>query len=477
MESESSLVLPWHWVIEALAGFKEITLPTLQALIDASLLTHHDFSETTKDLIALKCLEELYPSSSSSTTTLEELDYSLSSQDVLLQILHQVSLSNLRTSGPELFKWDFNRFIAHKRADNVKCQLEKLKESILDGTLPLNDHLKERSGLFQTNRAHTGKCYGYSTYAQDSGEKENSVSLISEDNNCLSSKRNRVYSANEHEPDLHLKGSNLSQKTVSSDKSQDDTSVYQCENLNLVIKRRKKDSHDKKFNKGSQLLVSEATSVPLLVPESCIGMLTNIYPRHPSGVEPCRNKLIDEANDTVHVEPIPTNDDGNADKVQHMTNESQPKQKEPNVASFKGSQKPAASDKAVVDTVNDCGAELSSDSDVYYNEKIDLTAIKDEFLSSQHASGQDLPAMTESRGQNLCSKCNEAGQLLVCTTCPLMLHKNCLGDSAQLDAKGNFLCPFCKYSHAISEYLEAKKISSSARKELAIFNSKGSIEN
>lgn len=207
-------------------------------------------------------------------------------------------------------------------------------------------------------------------------------------------------------------------------------------------------------------------------------MQTNIYPLHTSGVVLCGNKLIDEANDTVHVEPIPTND-GNADKVQHMTNESQPKQKEPNVASLNGLQKPIASDKALVDTVFDCGAELSSDSDVYYNEKIDLTAKKDEFLSSQHAFGQDLPAMTESRGQNLCSKCNEAGQLLVCktTSCSFMVHKNCLGDSAQLDAKGNFLCPFCKYSHAISEYLEAKKISSSARKELAIFTSKGSIGN
>jgi len=402
----------------------------------------------------------------------------------------------------------------------------------LDGTLPLNDHLKERSGLFQT-----GKCDGNSTYAEeDTGEKENSASLILEDgnqslkerlpdNNCLSSKRNRVYSANEdqvcmnecdgsledihnrgtasnlghssgqnedfldesgipfnvtsthqqktsgskprseHEPDLHLKGSNGSQKTVSSDKSQDDagidcgiqisgdTAVYQGENLNLVRKKRRKESLDKKCNKRGQLLVSEATSIPILAPESCIAMKTN---------------------DTVHVEPIPTND-GNADKVQHMTNESQPKQKEPNVASLNRSQKPVASDKAVVDTVNDCGAELSSDSDVYYNDRIDLTAKKDEFLSSQHASGQDLPAMTESRGQNLCSKCNEAGQLLVCrtTTCSLMLHENCLGDSAQLDAKGNFLCPFCGYSHAISEYLEAKKLSSLARKELAIFISKG----
>lgn len=376
----------------------------------------------------------------------------------------------------------------------------------MDGTLPLNDHLKERSGLFQTNRAHTGKCDGNSTYAQDRGEKEYIHNRGTASNLGHSGCQNEDFlhesgipfnatlthqqktsgskPPSQHEPDLHLKGSNGSQKTVSRDKSQDDagndcgmqisgdTAVYQCENLNLVMKRRKKESLDNKCNKGSQLLVSEATSVPLLVPESCIGMQTNIYPRHTSGVEPCRNKLIDEANDTVHVVPIPTND-GNADKVQHMTNESQPKQKEPNVASLNDSQKPVASDKAVVDAVNDCGAELSSDSDVYYNEKIDLTAKKDEFLSSQHASGQDLPAMTESRGQNLCSKCNEAGQLLVCTTCPLMLHKNCLGDSAQLDAKGNFLCPFCKYSHAISEYLEAKKISSSARKELAIFTSKG----
>jgi uncharacterized Zn finger protein (UPF0148 family) len=54
-----------------------------------------------------------------------------------------------------------------------------------------------------------------------------------------------------------------------------------------------------------------------------------------------------------------------------------------------------------------------------------------------------------------------------------MMHKNCLGDSAQLDANGNFLCPFCEYSHTISEYLEAKKSASLAKKQLAIFRSKG----
>jgi hypothetical protein len=66
----------------------------------------------------------------------------------------------------------------------------------------------------------------------------------------------------EHELNLHLKGSNGSQKTVSSNISQDDagndcgtsisgdTVVYQGDHLNLVVKRRKKESLDKKCNKG-----------------------------------------------------------------------------------------------------------------------------------------------------------------------------------------------------------------------------------
>ncbi|CAK8571239.1 unnamed protein product [Lathyrus sativus] len=604
-KDEPFLALPWHWIMESLAGFKEIPLSTLQGLVDAAPVRQDDFCENTKELVALRCLEELYASFSSSILDSSvEVDSSGSCEDVLREILHEVPLSNLKIAGAKLLKWDVNPFITYKRAGNVKCHLEKLKESILEGTLPLSDHLKERSGLFQMNRPHTvhvndGKCNdhsvkgdGNSTYAEDMGAKENSVSLILGDGNksskedlpnnkCLSSKRNRVYSADEHlvscfnekqacisecdgflstkrikrsaltnfgskkekqvsrlekevpenstekvlisenvvhtkkknseaqsdgsleashikcsasnlcqpsgqneafnaeldisfkailtpqqktsggkpwsehESDLQLKDLNCSQQTASGVKAQDgtgngcgveipgETVAYQGEKINLVMKKHKKRSLDIKCSKGGQLLVCEAVTVPL--------------------------------NDDVHVEPIPTHD-GNANKLSHMTNPSQTQQKEPNVASLNASRKPVASDKAVVDTVNDCGAELSNDSDEFHNEKIDLIAKKDEFLNSQHTFGQDLPVMTESTSQNLCMKCNEAGQLLVCktTTCSLMVHKNCLGASPQLDAKGNFFCPFCAYSHTISEYLEAKKIASLARKELAIFiSSKG----
>lgn len=77
--------------------------------------------------------------------------------------------------------------------------------------------------------------------------------------------------------------------------------------------------------------------------------------------------------------------------------------------------------------------------------------------------------------QNLCVKCTKDGQLLACSSnsCPLMVHENCLGSPAEYDAKGKFYCPFCAYSRATSEYLEAKKKASLARKELTAFMKTG----
>ncbi|XP_061357939.1 uncharacterized protein LOC133302210 isoform X3 [Gastrolobium bilobum] len=499
--SESSSKLPWIWVIEALAGFSEITTSTLQGLIDASPIEQDDFCENTKELVAMRCLEELCVNRDASSTLDSRVgfDFSRSCVDVLQEILHEIPLSNLKMAGAELLRWDVSSFIMHKRSGTIKCHLEQLKESILEGTQPHTDYLKERSGLFLQNMGHTGHDNGKSTFAENIETNENLVSLVLDnrdksskehllDNNFLPFKRNRVYSADKHETDLQLEDPNGSQQTVASDKAQDDTGnswvevtadkiVYQGENINVLMKKYEEQNLGMKCKEVGQLLFSDATPVSLVVPESCVGMATTIMPQHTSGAEPCQNKSMDESNDNAHhVYPIPSNGD-NADKIQHMINESQPKQNEPNVVplNFSQSQKPVASDKTVVATFNGCEAELSSDSDRYHNEKIDLAAKKHEFLSSQCTYVQGFSAMTESTEQNLCMKCNERGQLLVCktTTCPMMVHKNCLGVSAQLDGKGNFVCPFCVYSDTISEYLEAKEKASLARKELAIFISKG----
>ncbi|KAI4300761.1 hypothetical protein L6164_034099 [Bauhinia variegata] len=207
------------------------------------------------------------------------------------------------------------------------------------------------------------------------------------------------------------------------------------------------------------------------VPESCLGISTTI-PQQTCRNEPCQNTSLHETNHDaeLHTEAIPTNDDL-ADKIQNQIEESLSKheinfqQKEFSSAIPNGPQHSVAT----VDPGN--GAEASGDSDGHHHEKIDLAAKMHDFLSSQRMNGQDQSASSEQTQQDLCMKCNEGSELLVCktTSCPLVVHESCLDTLPKIDIKGNFLCPFCSYSIAISEYLEAKKKACLARKELAIF--------
>lgn len=115
--------------------------------------------------------------------------------------------------------------------------------------------------------------------------------------------------------------------------------------------------------------------------------------------------------------------------------------------------------------------EMSSDSDGFQDEKIDVALKKRNFLSSQCSISQDSLATADCTELNLCMKCNKGGQLLVCSgsACPLVVHQSCLGSAPSFDNSGKFYCPFCAYSHAISEYLEIKKKAALARNELAVF--------
>ncbi|PON91695.1 GAMYB transcription factor [Trema orientale] len=142
---------------------------------------------------------------------------------------------------------------------------------------------------------------------------------------------------------------------------------------------------------------------------------------------------------------------------------------EPNPASYDRSRQDITAGEAKVDS-NGCGEEMSSDNDGYHNERIDVAKKKHAFLSSQCTVSHDS-LIVDWTEQNLCMKCNETGSLLVCSTnnCQLVVHEKCGGSLARFDNKGNFYCPFCAYSLAIMEYLEAKKRSSLANKELAAF--------
>ncbi|XP_071737542.1 uncharacterized protein [Rutidosis leptorrhynchoides] len=119
--------------------------------------------------------------------------------------------------------------------------------------------------------------------------------------------------------------------------------------------------------------------------------------------------------------------------------------------------------------------ETGTDSEKSYDEGTDIASKKEAFLSSQQTLSQDFMATIDCSEIYLCMKCNKDGQLLVCSsdTCPIRVHERCVGSAAKFDENGNYFCPFCAYSHAISKYLEVKKKASLARKNVQAFLSSG----
>ncbi|XP_017414995.1 uncharacterized protein LOC108326175 isoform X2 [Vigna angularis] len=671
--------LSWLWVIEALAA----------RLIDAAPVGKDKFGENVKEMVSLRCLEKLSTImfdgvASSSSDSRAGFDFSRSCQDVLQEILDEIPLSNLKMNGAQLLKSDLYPFINHKRAVTSTCHLEQLRQTILEGTHPHTDYLKERSGLFPQNNSysvivndvnrddHSAKEAGNSANTENVLGKDNSVSLTLEngnkssrehllDNNSSPSKRSRVYSVDDyltkhfhgkqvcvkecgdflrtskrvklsastsfeprkekpdseqgdhhvennnketvgggfsedipyrcivsklcqpsshievppdesnipfndalmlqhtfggensqqqlvksiphealadgiqhgisggkpkskHEKDLQLEDPNDSPHQIAGVKALDHTGNgcrveesgdigYQSETNSLKMKKQTVQNLCLKCNEGDQLPISDVNVVQPVVTECCLGMETtmptndaNAEKNHqtinlhqPKQTEPdiaalnlsqesvaCDETIVGVVNGCgaeVVTEcclgmatTMPTND-ANAEKNQQTINLHQPKQTEPDIEALNLSQEPVACDETIVGVVNGCGAELSSDSDEYHNEKKCLEAKKHEFLHSHCTVDQDFSAMNEPNVKNLCMKCNQGGQLLACktTTCPMMVHENCLGASAQCITKGDFFCPFCTYSRTISEYIEAKKEASLARKELAIFISKGKM--
>ncbi|KZV50481.1 hypothetical protein F511_33058 [Dorcoceras hygrometricum] len=72
---------------------------------------------------------------------------------------------------------------------------------------------------------------------------------------------------------------------------------------------------------------------------------------------------------------------------------------------------------------------------------------------------------------NLCIKCDEGQNLLVCSEndCLLAVHENCMGCPARFDDAGNFYCPHCFHRQAVRESRRAWENAMSKKKALSIF--------
>ncbi|XP_073134463.1 uncharacterized protein [Henckelia pumila] len=80
---------------------------------------------------------------------------------------------------------------------------------------------------------------------------------------------------------------------------------------------------------------------------------------------------------------------------------------------------------------------------------------------------------------NLCIKCDEGQNLLVCSDndCLLAVHEKCLGCPARFDDGGNFYCPHCFHRQALRESRRAWENAMSKKKALSIFEMVGNKTN
>lgn len=80
---------------------------------------------------------------------------------------------------------------------------------------------------------------------------------------------------------------------------------------------------------------------------------------------------------------------------------------------------------------------------------------------------------------NLCIKCDEGQNLLVCSEndCLLAVHEECMGCLARFDDAGNFYCPHCFHKQAVRESRQAWENAMSKKKALSIFEMVGSKTN
>ncbi|XP_050380846.1 uncharacterized protein LOC126798064 [Argentina anserina] len=204
---EQQKAITWLWVVEGLATMNHVDVSVLQDLMGeiGSALPEH-ISRNARERVALRCLEELFGSSNngfnshvaSSQNCKISIDLSESCESVLKRVTNETPESDLRNGGPGLLRWDVHPFIVHKKATLPKCALKQLKDSILDGSHPHADVLREKSGLSLTSDVDRVLVYenNESLNKSCSSAQNLGVDGKSENGNILLSERDRIGSNN-----------------------------------------------------------------------------------------------------------------------------------------------------------------------------------------------------------------------------------------------------------------------------------------
>ncbi|KAE8721089.1 hypothetical protein F3Y22_tig00016850pilonHSYRG00001 [Hibiscus syriacus] len=446
----------WQCIIEYLSSFPEIDISINRygkCLIETSPAAPEDFDENTKERVALKCLEKLFSPENSLGNVVPPVSRatftpSLSCDAVLNQIMQVVPFQNLKRPAPKLSKWDGQSFIKHKRDTLPQCSLEKLKDYIFwDDPVSRCDE----NGPPSLSDGDDKKGNQEGNLTPRINENYNEL-LLGKD--LLPSKRCRDDLVAENPmgvvgyPQLNAKRSKQDATPSCTIQSVEELPIHLCagsERLEDESQRIMKVTEIEGNNLRKDSQIGEGDK------DLCVASRTHGSVDAVGRVELLDNQMENVQNDNADVMVEHKHED--------ITCQNAPTD-ESNLVENVSLQKGPSGD-VVVDI----------DQDFTLNEILNNALKKNLFLSSHRIPSQDSnqkAGWTETRS---CVKCNQNGQVLVCSAsgCPLVVHESCLNCAARFDDKGNFLCPFCAYSVSISEYIKAKDKIILARKKLVAF--------
>ncbi|KAJ6425824.1 hypothetical protein OIU84_026411 [Salix udensis] len=376
-----------------------------------------------------------------------------------------------------------------------KCALEKVKDAILEGFHPYAS-LKEYSELVNANDrgnrittdygddgAPVGRIDGSDTDGQMKPPDESPIHVLLENENAgedSSHYRNSLHSERERSGSAsqNLAGDHEDQGCVDGDHLQPQAKRFKedalHDNLSVGQISTTPPQHKDLVEDSFEMVVEDSENRDFhSEKESSQGGLEGSRPVENDHDEDY--SFVDEIN---HAKPRKSNaapSAGTSDKLfingSKDNSDHSGRPKPSNSVSSNGFHRNTDADEREAVTNHLSEEDESNESDEYEHERVDVGLKKSHFLRSQYMSRHDSLAEVNWTDQNLCVKCGKDGQLLVCGagSCSLVTHENCLVFSPHFDERGDFYCPFCAYSLAISEYLEAKKKAYSARKELKLF--------
>ncbi|KAI3772577.1 hypothetical protein L6452_03767 [Arctium lappa] len=441
----------WNWVIEALANFEQVDTSTLIGLVKMAPAISGNLGKDAREMVSIRILESLFGHGNEATVDGDSsqnakirFDASERCEDVLQQILNETPEPMAKL---EKEKWDVRPFLMHKRSTLPKCMLKKLKEAILESSHPLLASLKERSRVIANVSENT---------SPGNDGNFNVQGTVKDDLAFLNPRKDK----NKFQEKV-LQEVNKVGKTAGA--TTEHTGREECE---MAIEPPLKGPVRKK------LMEHDAHAASRTLLHSCD--VANA--QHDRQQLHCDDdNLPQDTHREGHDKGVSVN---SMENLEFVVKSKVPKNSiQPNVLDGEpsGIAKNSMKHDGRLETSNDSDIadDENTDSERADDENTDIAAKKEAFLNSQCSLNQDSLAMTEWSEINLCMKCNEGGQLLVCSSdaCPLRVHESCLGSAVTLDENGKFFCPFCAYSRAISKYLEAKRKASLARKDLQAFSS------